>query len=264
MKQLYLAVAALLVTLTGARSISAYAATACPQHYYNGQEPALLNEKMKPHSQEVCFSEFGVMHSGLTRTPLYSADHLTSSRIMLARQQRRENATAIFHEETALAAPDRSTLGDFKLSRMDRGHLSPNADMDNPIAQGESFSLSNMVPQDPTQNRGIWEAIEETTRSLAVTYGEIWVVTLPVFSGTDTKWLHNRVAIPTLLAKAIYIPSINAAAAYVSQNAANATWKASSIAELESQIGVNIFPAVADAVKATTLSLPAPTSRHHR
>ena len=77
--------------------LSAHAApTSCPANFYDGQAPDLVNAKLATHTYSLCFSEFAVLDSGLTRTPLYSADHLTAERIALARRQRRVDAALVF------------------------------------------------------------------------------------------------------------------------------------------------------------------------
>ena len=88
---------------------------------------------------------------------------------------------------------------DYKNSGWDRGHLAPAADMKwSEQAMDESFYLSNISPQNGNLNRGVWKSIEELTRDNANRYGEILVVTGPVF--TKKKGLgrigDNRVLIP--------------------------------------------------------------------
>ena len=67
-------------------------ATDCPSHYAAGQAPRILNDKLARQTQELCFQAFAVMHSGVTRTPLWSAEHLTRDNIDAARTLSRENS----------------------------------------------------------------------------------------------------------------------------------------------------------------------------
>ena len=239
------------------------ATTNCPSDFYRGTAPDLVNQKLAVKARELCFSEFAVMHSGLTRTPLYSADHLTAQRVELARRQRREDAANTFHEEERLPPAERSTLRDFSRSGYDRGHTSPNGDFDNPLAQGESFSLANMVPQNPNNNRNLWEGVEEATRSIAERYGEAWVVTVPVFSGAQTLWLHDRVAIPSRMAKAVYVPATHQAAVYLTSNVPGRAWQSISVAQLRDLTGIDVFPALPESVKRDAAALPSPTVHGH-
>lgn len=241
--------------------LSAHAApTSCPANFYDGQAPDLVNAKLANHTYSLCFSEFAVLDSGLTRTPLYSADHLTAQRIALARRQRRTDAADTFHEETRLPAQDRAVLSDYARSGYDRGHMSPNGDMSSASAQGESFTLANMVPQNPNNNRHLWEGVEATTRSLASRYGEVYVVTVPIFAGAQTQWLHNRVAIPARLAKAVYVPALRGAAVYLTDNAPGMKWQTISVAQLRDISGIDVFPTLPESVKEAAIRLPEPKS----
>ena len=53
------------ISLTVLSSVSAWAGTACPQHFAGGVPPIIVNAKLQPHTQEVCFEAFAVLHSGL-------------------------------------------------------------------------------------------------------------------------------------------------------------------------------------------------------
>ena len=58
-----------------------------------------------------------------------------------------------------------AVLSDYKGSGYDRGHLAPAADMKwSKKVMSESFYMSNMSPQDPSFNRGIWKKLEEKVR----------------------------------------------------------------------------------------------------
>jgi endonuclease G len=232
--------------------------TSCPEHFLGGQAPDLVQANLAKKAQPLCYREFGLLYSGLTRTPLWSADHLTADRVAQAHRQHRKDALDTFHEEVSLPPENRATLQDYVRSGYDRGHMSPNGDMDSPEAQGESFTLANMVPQNPQNNRGIWSDVEGATRAMARHYGEIFVVTMPVFAGAQTLWLHNRVAIPSKIAKAVYIPALNAASAYVTENGPSREWQAISIAQLRNLTGIDPFPALQEQVKQTAIELLEP------
>jgi endonuclease G len=74
-----------------------------------------------------------------------------------------------------------AALSDYKGSGYDRGHLAPAADFKwSATAMSESFYMSNMSPQVPGFNRGIWKNIESTVRNWAVENDEIYIVTGPV------------------------------------------------------------------------------------
>jgi endonuclease G len=61
----------------------------------------------------------------------------------------------------------RADLVDYQNSGQDRGHLVASANqIGSDIQNSETFLLSNMVPQAPGFNRGIWKSLEEAVRSL--------------------------------------------------------------------------------------------------
>jgi len=67
---------------------------------------------------------------------------------------------------------------DYKNSGYDRGHLAPAADMCYSYqTMVESFYLSNISPQTPSFNRGIWEKLEQQVRQWAIDDKAVYVVT---------------------------------------------------------------------------------------
>ncbi|MGO8953655.1 MAG: DNA/RNA non-specific endonuclease [Rhodomicrobium sp.] len=230
----------------------------CAAQLYLGSAPAIKSPKLAAQTYPVCFSEIAVLYSGIARTPLWSAEHLTAARIGRARTLPRLRSNA-FHEELALPAGQRSELADYRRSGFDRGHMAPNGDMSTPESQEESFSLANMIPQDPCNNEVLWEGIESAIRDMALTSGEVYVVTGPAFLGTELQSLKGRVLVPTHIFKAVYVPSRNAAAAYFAPNDGSQGWEPISIPELESRISIDVFPQLDAAVKQHAMSLPEPT-----
>jgi endonuclease G len=68
-------------------------------------------------------------------------------------------------------------------SGYDRGHLCPAADMKlNPVSMNESFYMSNMSPQAPSFNRGIWSKLEDKVRDWALQKNGLYVVTGPLLN----------------------------------------------------------------------------------
>ena len=97
-----------------------------------------------------------------------------------------------------------ASLSDYKGSGYDRGHLAPAGDMKSTYtAMSESFYMSNMSPQKPGFNRGIWKKLEGNVRNWASDNGEIYVVTGPILSGRYPSIGSNQVSIPNYYYKVI-------------------------------------------------------------
>ena len=233
------------------------APTSCPSHYLEGNAPDIVNQKLTPKSKELCFEGFAVMHSGITKTPLWSAEYLTKEKIA-APLKRKDK----FHPEGRLSPSERAELSDYAKSGYDRGHMTPSADMGTDSAQEDSFSLANMVPQDHNNNTGIWSAIEGATRHLANKEGGIFVITGAMFKGDKLKAIgKNNVLVPTQVYKVIFSPKQQKGAAYLCDNAPGDAYKVVSIAEIETLAGINFFPKLSKAQKEKILELPAPRKR---
>lgn len=232
--------------------------TQCNNIYYGNEAPDIINSKLTPKTKELCYSTFAVLHSGISRTPLYVGEHLT--RAGLSSHSERTND---FHAEDRLPLDERAELNDYARSGYDRGHMAPSADMPNSQAQHDSFTLANMIPQNQENNRGIWAHIEGATRNLAKDRGELYVVTGPIFVGSNIQRIGGRVLIPTKIYKAIYDPSSGFAGAYIVDNASGSDYKVISIAQLEQLTGLKIFPKLSESAKQNAMKLPEPSGRNN-
>ena len=248
----------------------AHAGADCEQQYAGARAPVIVNPKLASRTTPLCYQAFAVMYSGVTRTPLWSAEHLLSDNVAAAQSLSRQNA---FHAEANLPAGERAELKDYARSGFDRGHMAPNGDMPTREAQYNSFTLANMVPQNPNNNRYIWEGIESAVRRLAKSDGELFVLSGPAFIGADLQQVGN-VLVPTHLFKVVYRPRTNEAGAYFLKNEATKEYMVVSVAQLEKTIGIDLLPGVLPRVKAVAAELPRPTphneseitgdSRHRR
>ena len=227
-------------------------ASSCPDHYADGRAPEIRNPKLAVATRELCYSVFGIMHSGVTRTPLWSAEHLRADNVASAQGMKRDNA---FHAEPRLPPGQRAELNDYARSGYDRGHMAPNGDMPDPVSQRESFSLANMVPQDGDHNRHIWAPIEGAVRKMAKKEGQLYVITGPAYLGGDIRKVGN-VLVPTHLYKVVYSPRQKAAAAWFTENRAHAEIRVIPVAELERIVGIELLPSLTRQQKERMLNLP--------
>lgn len=89
----------------------------------------------------------------------------------------------------------------FIKSGFDRGHMCPAEDMSfNQLALEESFYTSNICPQEPTLNRGLWKSLEAKSRK-----GHNVIVTGPIFFDyIPRRELKNGIRIPDAFFRVIY------------------------------------------------------------
>lgn len=250
---------ALVVSLSLVCALPAWAG-GCPAHYVDGRLPEIRNPKMASSARELCYGVFGIMHSGVTRTPLWSAEFLKADNIEAAQQLSRENS---FHAEHQLPAAERAELSDYARSGFDRGHMAPNGDMPDRRTQQESFSLANMVPQNSENNRYVWAGIEGAVRKMAKKEGSLYVITGPAFIGNQLKKVGN-VLVPSHLYKVVYSPRQQAGAAWFVENAPAEAPQTMSVAQLENLIGINLLPSLTTAQKERMLRLPKIKQKRQR
>ena len=254
-------IASIAIGIILAASLAFAGQTGCPEHFAGGQAPDFINQKLTAKAREICYTGYAVMHSGVTRTPLYAGEHLTKERLDSAKGLRRSSK---FFPDPHLPASERAELKDYARSGYDRGHIAPSGDMPDMQSQQECFSLANMVPQVPKNNRGVWEGIESAVREMSEQRGELYVVTGPVFQGGNLQRIGGAVMVPTQLFKAVYDPKRHEAGAYIVDNSADARPEVITIAELEKIAGISVFPSISPQVKGKIMNLLAPRTYKER
>ncbi|MDD2700893.1 MAG: DNA/RNA non-specific endonuclease [Sideroxydans sp.] len=211
----------------------------CRQIFANG-EPPLIKQQDAQKLRALCFSAFAVLHSGQSRTPLYVAERLNRKTLQSAHEKRKDK----FFADARLPRAERAELDDYKGSGYDRGHMAPAADMTTPESMAQSFSLANMVPQAPLNNRKAWAGIEKSTRKYVMrAQSDVYVISGPVFDSAPATIGHNRVWVPRHLFKLVYDPAANKAWAHWVDNQDTAkVGKPISYPELVKRTGISFLP----------------------
>lgn len=168
-------------------------------------------------TQFICHEGYALEYNPRSKTPMWVVEHLTRDNLD------QKNATRLnnFRPDPYLNV-DQASLQDFAESGYDRGHMAPAEDFRKSVKQmSESFFLSNMVPQNPDNNRHIWAQLEKNVRGWATRYGEVYVITGPIFyQGQSLGSIgRNKVAVPTHLYKVILAPHQAQAIAFIIPNA---------------------------------------------
>lgn len=186
----------------------------CPQFFPGGKPPTV---SAQPLQRELCFSEFAVLHSGQTKTPVYVAQRLNAQLLQQGRDLPRKDK---FYADARLPRAERAELADYKNSGFSRGHMAPAGDMATPEGKAQSFSLANMAPQDPKHNGGPWARIEKDTRSyIERARGDAFVFTGPIFDQAPATIGPGHVAVPSAFFKLVYDPGTGKSWAHIQANA---------------------------------------------
>lgn len=226
----------------------------CPEHFYHNTPPSLdLPTAVQADLYPLCYNGFAVLYAGVSKTALYSAEHLTDKRLQLADKLERVDS---FRPENRLPNHLQIDPKRYQGTGFDKGHLAPNADMPTADAQYDSFSLANIAPQNAEHNRKIWRHIETHIRHLTRQFGESFVITGVLFNGEQVAMM-NGVFVPTHFYKAVYFPNKNMGIVYYSPNDESGTYRLLSFEEFYQLTGIEPF-------KKSIINTPNPsTSNPH-
>jgi DNA/RNA endonuclease G (NUC1) len=113
-----------------------------------------------------------------------------------------------FYQDTTLPAGFYQVKNtDYSGSGYDRGHMCPSADRTITTADNTiTFYMSNMVPQSPDNNQGVWASFETYTRTVAAAGNEVLIICGP--SGFAGSKVASGVSIPGYTWKiAVIVPT---------------------------------------------------------
>lgn len=156
------------------------------------------------YAQEFCYLPYSsnteiVKHTAFTLSYIekYEQPEWVAYKLTCGMLQGPTKRTNKFIADT-LVPTGSATAKDYEKSGYDKGHLCPAADMkSSPLLMKECFYMSNMSPQEPSFNRGVWSKLEELVRTWALRDSLIYIATGPIFKDS-MKYIgkKNRVAVP--------------------------------------------------------------------
>jgi len=157
--------------------------------------------------------EYAVGYDSDLKTPMWVAYRVSAS--TLIKKVRRHGSFASDHR---LQKKDRIYSSRYTRTGYDRGHMAPAINFRySKKAEKNAFIMSNIVPQLPRVNRGIWKALEYRIQKTALRDGELLVIDGPIYSLPIAK-LKGIVPIPSSFYKIIVRESPLKVAAFIIPN----------------------------------------------
>lgn len=179
-----------------------------------------VDERYEPKSKEIinlCRSEYELGYSKSQKIALWAGEYLTVKEL-----DQSEERISQFKADPFLNSNERAELSDYLNSGYDRGHLVPAKDMVTMEGMLESFYLSNMVPQVPSHNRGIWKSLERYARILAHQRNGMIIFTGPIIGKAPLK-MNGRIIVPRAMFKILFDPKTLDVWTFIIPNESNIT-----------------------------------------
>jgi endonuclease G, mitochondrial len=202
----------------------------------------------KSSEQLVRHEGYTVRYDDALKVPVWVAYPLLAYELTGKAERDRERFTPDPAVEGGTALPS-----DYTRSGYDRGHLAPAGDFKfSQQMMRETFYMSNIAPQIPDFNRGIWRELEEQVRSWAYRDGGLYVVTGPVLQkNLPTIGKANDVAVPEYFYKVILYcrnPDIRLIGFLLKNEPSNErlTEFVVPVSQIEEMTGLDFFPKIPD------------------
>jgi len=204
--------------------------------------------KIEGDNQYLCKTDYAVNLNYKTKVAHYTVEHITKSEIETKSASRKDD----FREDPEVPLEYRVTLNDYRDSNLDRGHMAPAADfVSDPKLMSESFLLTNMIPQNQGNNRGIWKYTEEQIRSWALNT-DLYVIT-GTHHDAGYRTIGNQVGVPTHVYKIVIQPKRHRMIAFWFPNEKLDPKKIkkyiTTVEDIESKTGINFSPNIPSKLK---------------
>ena len=186
-----------------------------------------------------------------TRTPNWVAWHLTANHTNGPAKRK----GIIFQVDEDIPAPRVDTY-DYMRSGYDRGHMCPAGDNHwSQKAMEQSFLMTNICPQVPALNSGLWNTIEKQCRTWAQVYGDVYIVCGPIYFNQKHKTIgKNKIQVPEAFFKVILrLKDEPKAIGFICRNASakgrKKTDYVNSVDEVERITGMDFFSQLPDDIE---------------
>ena len=141
----------------------------------------------------------------------------------------------------------------FKNSGYDRGHLCPAGDRKySKELYDETFFTSNIAPQIPSFNNGVWNRLEQKTRYWATKYNGLYVITGGVLKGEMKTIGKEKVAVPNYFYKILMTKDHSKMIGFLVPHEPSKAPLYSfvvTVDEIEKLTGIDFFPELEDTIE---------------
>lgn len=147
----------------------------------------------KPDATFICRQGYFTLHDNQAKIPVWGAWSITPDHVNGCIPRSNGFAT-----DASLMPGKRSTPQDYAGNGYDQGHNANDAHQSwDQQVEYESFLMSNMMPQLPGLNRGIWKLLETATGSWVFSrQTTIIIYSGPIYATTDPGIGTNKVVVP--------------------------------------------------------------------
>lgn len=184
-----------------------------------------------------------------TKIPNWVAWHLTDEHT--EGDVPRDNS---YYEDDEVPIP-RATNEDYHGRGWSRGHMCPAGDNKwDAEAMRESNLLTNICPQHPSLNSGVWNVIERDCRKWAKKYGDVYIVCGPILMNREHETIgENKIVVPEAFFKVIFRQNPQPAAiGYVIRNNEGNKKRdmfVNTVDDVERITGIDFFPSLPDDIE---------------
>ena len=221
------------------------------------QIPFGMPQLKKQNTTIECHTAYILQHDNVAKIPDWVAYTLTPEHAIGCVP--RSNA---FAADNILPKGERSEVKDYAGSGYDQGHLANDADMSwDKQVELESFLMSNMSPQTPAVNRGIWKVLETYVRAWAYDNNITYTIYAGNIYSDKSKTIgDDNVVVPDYLYKIVINDQTGEVQAYVFPNIQknqgnDLTPFLTTVATIEQNTGI-VFPLPKGADKNAKASAP--------
>jgi endonuclease G len=239
-------------------------------HLTMGNPSGAVADAAQSNNYLIVREQYALAYSRDRGTPNWVSWHLEAADLGAAPRY-----SGNFITDTSLPAGwYRITHGDYTGSGYDRGHMTPSADRTASIADNQgTFILTNVLPQAPENNQGLWAQLEEHARALVVQGDELYIISGG--SGALNALAGGKLTVPAAVWKVMLVlpaatgddvarvtAQTQVIAVWTPNDATTAgrTWQSyqTTVACVEQRSDLDFFATVEDSVEAAIEGGPCP------